>query len=153
MADVSIKQKLQDDMKEAMRARDQKRLDVIRFLLAAIKQKEVDERIVLDDAQTTAILEKFVKQRKDALEQFKAAGRDDLVAKENFELSIVRAYLPEPLSMEQVNALIKQAIKETSAVSVRDMGKVMTLLKPQLQGRADMGAVSTKIKELLSDLN
>ncbi|OGT06229.1 MAG: glutamyl-tRNA amidotransferase [Gammaproteobacteria bacterium GWF2_41_13] len=148
---MSIKRRLQDDMKEAMRARDQKRLDVIRFVLAAIKQKEIDERIVLDDNQTTAILEKFVKQRKDALEQFKAAGRDDLVAKENFELELVRAYLPEPLSMEQVSVLIEQAMKEVGAVSVRDMGKVMTILKPKLQGRADMGVVGAKIKERLSE--
>jgi len=151
MVDISIKRRLQDDMKEAMRARDQKRLDVIRFVLAAIKQKEIDERIVLDDNQTTAILEKFVKQRKDALEQFKAAGRDDLVAKENFELELVRAYLPEPLSMEQVSVLIEQAMKEVGAVSVRDMGKVMTILKPKLQGRADMGVVGAKIKERLSE--
>ncbi len=148
--DNPIKQKLTDDMKSAMKARDQKRLNVIRFILAAIKRQEVDTRIDLDEPQTLAILEKLAKQHRDSIEQFTNAGRNELAAKESFELDIVKSYLPEALSDAEIDQLIQEAIKETGAESIRDMGKVMGILKPKVQGRADMGALSDKIKQLLS---
>ncbi len=151
ITDHSIKQRLQEDMKTAMRARDQAKLGVIRFILAAIKQQEVDQRITLDDAQTIAILEKLVKQRRDSIQQFQNANRDDLVKKETFELGIVQEYLPEPLSEEALNQIIQNALKESGAASIKEMGKVMAIIKPQVQGRADMGNVSAKIKTLLSN--
>ncbi len=149
--DNPIKQRLTDDMKSAMKARDQKRLDVIRFILAAIKRKEVDDRIELDETQTLSILEKLSKQHKDSIDQFKQASREDLVEKETFGLEIVKSYLPEPLSETDLDQLIQESIKETGAESIRDMGKVMGILKPKVQGRADMGALSGKIKQLLQN--
>ena len=137
-------------MKDALRGRDKPRLGVIRLILAAVKQREVDERIELDDAQINAVLDKMSKQRRDSLEQFEKAGRDDLVAQEKFELGILKAYLPEPLSDAEIDALIEEAVQATGASSIKDMGKVMGLLKSKLQGRADMGAVSGKIKARLS---
>ena len=133
-----------------MRGRDKQRLGVIRLILAAVKQREVDERIELDDAQINAVLDKMSKQRRDSLEQFEKAGRDDLVAQEKFELGILKAYLPEPLSDAEIGALIEEAVQTTGASSIKDMGKVMGLLKSKLQGRADMGAVSGKIKARLT---
>ena len=147
---MSLKAKLQQDMKDAMRGRDKQRLGVIRLILAAVKQREVDERIELDDAQINAVLDKMSKQRRDSLEQFEKAGRDDLVAQEKFELGILKAYLPEPLSDAEIGALIEEAVQTTGASSIKDMGKVMGLLKSKLQGRADMGAVSGKIKARLT---
>ena len=137
-------------MKDALRGRDKQRLGVIRLILAAVKQREVDERIELDDAQINAVLDKMSKQRRDSLEQFEKAGRDDLVAQEKFELGILKAYLPEPLSDAEIGALIEEAVQTTGASSIKDMGKVMGLLKSKLQGRADMGAVSGQIKARLT---
>jgi len=147
---MSLKLRITDDMKAAMRARETARLGTIRLLLAAIKQKEVDERIELDDAAVSSIVEKLIKQRKDSISQFQAAGRDDLVAAEQAELVVLQAYLPEQLSAAEVEAAVAAAITESGASSARDMGKVMGLLKPRLAGRADMGQVSTLIKARLA---
>jgi len=150
MSNVStLKNRIQDEMKAAMRARNQQRLDVIRFLLAAIKQREIDEKIVLNNAQVTAVIEKQIKQLKDAINQFKEAGRDELVAKESFALKLLQTYMPEPLTDTELEALIKTIITETGASSIRDMGKVMGALKAKIQGRADMSKVSAKVKQLL----
>jgi uncharacterized protein YqeY len=137
-------------MKTAMKAHDARRLGVIRLLMAAIKQREVDERIVLDDAQILAVIDKMLKQRQDSVNQFQQAGRTDLVDQENFEIGVLQHYLPPALSDSEVDDLIKQAIATSDATSMKDMGAVMAQLKPQLQGRADMGKVSQRIKQLLS---
>jgi hypothetical protein len=147
---MSLKARVTDDMKTAMRAKDAARLGTIRLLLAAIKQKEVDERIELDDAAVSSIVEKLIKQRKDSISQFQAAGRDDLVAAEQAELVVLQAYLPEQLSTAEVEAAVAAAIAESGASSAKDMGKVMGLLKPRLAGRADMGQVSSLIKARLA---
>jgi uncharacterized protein YqeY len=147
---MSLKVRITDDMKAAMRAKDTARLGTIRLLLAAIKQKEIDERIELDDAVISSIVEKLIKQRKDSISQFQAAGRDDLVAVEQAELVVLQAYLPEQLSAAEVEAAVIAAITESGAASARDMGKVMGLLKPRLAGRADMGQVSALIKARLA---
>jgi len=147
---MSLKARIQEDMKAAMRGGDKARLAAIRLIMAAIKQREVDERIELDDAQVTAVLDKMVKQRRESIEQYEKAGRTDLVDKEKAELEVIQTYLPEPLSEDEINALIDEAIAETGASSIKDMGKVMGLLKPKLAGRADMGAVSGKVKARLS---
>ena len=147
---MSLKTRVTDDMKDAMRAKDSARLGTIRLLLAAIKQKEVDERIELDDATISSIVEKLIKQRKDSISQFQTAGRDDLVAIEQAELVVLQAYLPEQLSSAEVEAAVIAAIAESGATSAKDMGKVMGLLKPRLAGRADMGQVSTLIKTQLA---
>ena len=147
---MSLKARITDDMKAAMRARETARLGTIRLLLAAIKQKEVDERIELDDAAVSSIVEKLIKQRKDSISQFQAAGRDDLVAAEQAELVVLQAYLPEQLSTTEVEAAVVAAIAESGAASAKDMGKVMGLLKPRLAGRADMGQVSALIKARLA---
>ena len=147
---MSLKARITDDMKTAMRAKDTARLGTIRLLLAAIKQKEVDERIELDDAAVSSIVDKLIKQRKDSISQFQAAGRDDLVAAEQAELAVLQAYLPEQLSAAEVEAAVVAAIAESGASSAKDMGKVMGLLKPRLAGRADMGQVSALIKARLA---
>ena len=147
---MSLKARVTDDMKTAMRAREMVRLGTIRLLLAAIKQKEIDERIELDDAAVSSIVEKLIKQRKDSISQFQAAGRDDLVAVEQAELAVLQAYLPEQLSAAEVEAAVTAAIAESGASSAKDMGKVMGLLKPRLAGRADMGQVSALIKARLA---
>ena len=147
---MSLKARVTDDMKNAMRAKDTARLGTIRLLLAAIKQKELDERIELDDAAVSSIVEKLIKQRKDSISQFQAAGRDDLVTVEQAELVVLQAYLPEQLSAAEVEAAVIAAIAESGAASAKDMGKVMGLLKPRLAGRADMGQVSTSIKARLA---
>ena len=147
---MSLKARVTDDMKTAMRAKDTARLGTIRLLLAAIKQKEVDERIELDDAAVSSIVEKLIKQRKDSISQFQAAGRDDLVAAEQAELAVLQAYLPEQLPAAEVEAAVVAAIAESGASSAKDMGKVMGLLKPRLAGRADMGQVSALIKARLA---
>jgi hypothetical protein len=152
---MSLKLRITDDMKAAMRARETARLGTIRLLLAAIKQKEVDERIELDDAALGdpiigSIVEKLIKQRKDSISQFQAAGRDDLVTAEQAELVVLQAYLPEQLSAAEVEAAVVAAIAESGAASAKDMGKVMGLLKPRLAGRADMGQVSALIKARLA---
>ena len=137
-------------MKQAMRGGDKRRLGVIRLVMAAIKQREVDERIELDDAAVTAVLDKMAKQRRESIAQYSKAGRDDLVEQENFELELLKTYLPEQLEEAEIDAMIEAAIQSTGAASVKDMGKVMGQLKPRLQGRADMGAVSARIKARLS---
>ncbi|MDP1925634.1 MAG: GatB/YqeY domain-containing protein [Thiobacillus sp.] len=147
---MSLKARVTDDMKDAMRAKDTARLGTIRLLLAAIKQKEVDERIELDDAMISSIVEKLITQRKDSISQFQAAGRNDLVAVEQAELVVLQAYLPEQLSGAEVEAAVIAAIAESGAASAKDMGKVMGLLKPRLAGRADMGQVSSLIKARLA---
>ena len=139
------------DVKTAMKARDKARLGVLRLITAAIKQREVDERISLDDDQVIAVLEKMVKQRKDSIEQYQKAGRTELADQEAFEIGIIQEYLPEPLSPAEIEALIDEAIASTGACSMKDMGKVMGQLKPKLAGRADMGKVSQTIKQRLSD--
>ena len=146
---MSIKDRIQQDMKEAMRARDKARLGTIRLILAAIKQREVDERIELNDEQVIAVLDKMSKQRRESISQFEQAGRDDLIAQENAELEIIQPYLPEALGEDELNALIDAALEATGASSIKDMGKVMGQLKPKIQGRADMGAVSALIKSRL----
>ena len=146
---MSLKTRLQEDMKAALRAGDKPRLGVIRLAIAAIKQREVDERIELDDAQVLAVLEKMIKQRRDSVSQYEAAKREDLAAAERFEIGVIEGYLPAPLDAAELVALVDAAIAETGAESVRDMGKVMGLLKQRAAGRADMGAVSSLVKQRL----
>ncbi|HJS89358.1 MAG TPA: GatB/YqeY domain-containing protein [Steroidobacteraceae bacterium] len=147
---MTLKERITEDMKSAMRAGEKERLGTIRLALAAIKQREVDERITLDDGQVLAVLEKMIKQRKEAITQFQAGGRADLVAKESAEVSLLEAYLPARLSDAELDALIAGAIASTGATSAKDMGKVMALVKSQAQGRADMGVVSARVKEKLA---
>lgn len=156
MSSTALKDRITEDMKAAMRAKESDKLEVIRFLLAAIKQIEVDakraegeERTSLNDEQTMAVINKLIKQRRDSKEQFEQAGREDLAAKESYELSILMQYLPPQLNDSDIEALVRKAINESAAAGMQDMGKVMAILKPQLQGRADMSAVSAKIKSLL----
>ena len=146
----ALKARITADMKEAMRAKDKQRLATIRLILAATKQREVDERITLTDADVLAILDKMVKQRRDSISQFEKAGRDDLMAQEQVELDLIQTYLPQPLSDAEISALIEEAISSTDAAGMKDMGKVMGWLKPKLQGRADMGKVSGQIKQKLA---
>ena len=147
---MSLLTQIHDDVKTAMRAKDKERLAALRLITAAIKQKEVDERVEVDDAGALAILEKMVKQRKDSIEQFAKASRDDLIAKEQFELDIIQAYMPEQMSEAEISALVDEAVAATGAASMKDMGKVMGQLKPKVQGRADMGLVSKLLKAKLS---
>jgi uncharacterized protein YqeY len=149
LSSVSLKERITDDMKAAMRAGEKERLGVIRMITAAIKQREVDERISLDDAQVVAVLEKMVKQRKESLVQFQAGNRQDLVDKEAAEIDLLKSYLPSQLSEAQIDTLIAEAIAATGAGSVKDMGKVMSVIKAKAQGRADMGTVGAKIKAKL----
>ena len=146
---MTLKTQIQEDVKTAMRARDQKRLTALRLITAAIKQIEVDERIEVDDQRVLAVLDKMVKQRRESLEQYEAAGRDDLAAQETFELDLLSVYLPEALTDDEVAALIKQALADTGASSIRDMGAVMNKLRGDVQGRADMKAVSSAVKAQL----
>jgi uncharacterized protein len=147
---TTLKERISDDMKAAMRAGEKERLGTIRMLQAAIKQREVDERITLDDTQVLAVVEKMLKQRKESIAQFEQGGRTDLADKERSEIAQLQAYLPEQLSDAEVDALIKAAIASTGAASVKDMGKVMGVVKAQAAGKADMGAVSARIKAALS---
>ena len=146
---MALKDRITEDMKSAMRAGEKERLATIRLALAAIKQREVDERITLDDAQVLAVLEKMIKQRREAITQFEAGGRSDLVAKESAEIALLQTYLPAQMSPAEVDALIAEAIAATGATTIKDMGKVMAAVKPKAQGRADMGAVSARIKQRL----
>ncbi len=146
---MALKERITEDMKTAMRAADTERLATVRLLLAAIKQREVDERITLDDAQVLAVIEKMIKQRREAIAQFESGGRSDLVAKENGEIAVLQGYLPVQLTAAEVDALISEAIAATGAASIRDMGKVMGFVKPKAQGRTDMGALSARIKQKL----
>ena len=143
---MSLKERITQDMKDAMRSGDKERLGNIRMLQAAIKQREVDERITLDDGQVLAVVEKMIKQRKEAIAQFEAGGRADLAAKEQSEIALLQAYMPEQLSSTEVEALVAAAIAETAASTIKDMGKVMALVKTRAAGRADMAAVSALIK-------
>ncbi|SDI45896.1 GatB/YqeY domain-containing protein [Paraburkholderia phenazinium] len=147
---MSLKDRINDDMKAAMRARETERLGTIRLLLAAIKQREVDERVVLDDDAITAVIDKMIKQRKDSISQFEAAARADLVEKESAELTILSAYMPEQLSDAEIAAEVQAAVAQTGAAGPQDMGKVMGVLKPKLAGRADMTAVSGLVKAALA---
>ena len=147
---MSLKDRINDDMKAAMRARETERLGTIRLLLAAIKQREVDERIVLDDTAITAVIDKMIKQRKDSISQFEAAGRTDLVEKESAELTILSAYMPEQLSDAEIATEVQAAVAQTGAPGPQDMGKVMGVLKPKLAGHADMTAVSGLVKAALA---
>jgi len=147
---MTLKTRITDDMKAAMRARDAARLSAIRLLLAAIKQKEIDERIALDDAQVLATVERLLKQRRESIAQYEQAGRDDLAAKERFEADVLAAYLPAQLSDTEVDAAVAAAIAESGAAGPKDMGRVMGLLKLRLAGRADMAAVSARVKSRLA---
>lgn len=146
----SLKEQITSDMKDAMRAKDKDRLGTIRLIQAAIKQREVDERIELNDEQVLAVLDKMVKQRRDSISQYRDAGREELAAKEEAELMIIQHYLPEALSEAELDNLIEEAITSSGAESMKDMGKVMGILKSKVQGRADMGAVSASIKARLT---
>lgn len=146
---MTLKERINEDMKAAMRAGEKDRLGVIRMLQAAIKQREVDERITLDDAQVLAVLEKMLKQRKESIAQYESGGRADLVAKEAAEIAVLQTYMPAPLSDAELDAIITAAITESGAASIKDMGKVMGRVKAQAAGRADMGAVGARIKARL----
>ena len=147
---MSLKVRINDDMKAAMRARETERLGTIRLLLAAIKQREVDDRVELDDAAVTAVVDKMIKQRKDSISQFETAGRTDLVDKEKAELDVLSAYMPAQLSDAEVAAEVQAAVAQVGAAGPQDMGKVMGVLKPKLAGKADMTAVSGLVKAALS---
>lgn len=147
---MSLKDRIQEDVKQAMRARDKERLSALRMITATIKQREVDERIDLDDAQTLVVLERMLKQRRESISQYSLGGRADLVAKEQLECDIIQSYMPTPLTEAEIDALIAAAIATTGAQSVRDMGKVMAIVKEQAQGRADMAAVGARIKARLA---
>jgi uncharacterized protein YqeY len=150
MTTSAIKGQITEDMKTAMRAQDKERLATIRLILAACKQREVDERIELTDEHVLAILDKMVKQRRESIAQFEAANRQDLSQKEAVEITVVQSYLPAQLSTAEIIALIDAAIQETGAITVKDMGKVMGIIKPKIQGRADVGIVSNQVKDRLS---
>lgn len=147
---ATLKDQLTEEMKAAMKAKDKERLGVIRLILSECKRVEVDERIELSDERVLTILDKMVKQRRDSAKQYQDAGRDELAAQENFEISVIREFLPEPLSEAELVAIIDRAIKDSGAASPQDMGKVMAAVKPQIQGRADMGAVSQLVRQKLS---
>ena len=146
---MALKDRITEDMKTAMRAGDKDRLGTIRLALAAIKQREVDERITLDDTQELAVLDKMIKQRREAITQFQAGARADLVARETAEIGVLQGYLPAQMSEAEIDQLIVEAIAATGAASIKDMGKVMAAVRPKAQGRADLGAISARIKQKL----
>ena len=145
-----LKTRIQDDVEAAMRARDRARLGALRLVTAAIKQKEVDGRIPLDDAAVLGVLEKMIKQRRDSLDQFVQAGRQELADQEAFEIEVIHRYMPSPLSETEVDAMIEAAVNETGAATMKDMGRLMGVLKPKLMGRADMGEISERVKARLA---
>lgn len=149
---MSLKDQLTNDMKTAMKGGDKERLGTIRLINAAIKQREVDERILLDDSQVLSVLEKMLKQRRDSFSQFQAAGRNDLADKENFEIGVITSYLPAQMTAPEVDAAITAAIAEAGATGPKDMGKVMGLVKPKVAGRTDMGKLSELVKARLATL-
>ena len=149
---MSLKARIQEDVKAAMRAQDKRRLGALRLVSAAIKQREVDERIELDDSQVVAVLRKMLKQRQDSLTQFRAGGRDDLADQEAFEIALIEGFLPQALGVEEVDAIVARCVAEVGATSARDMGKVMARMKELVEGRADMGVVSARVKERLARL-
>lgn len=146
----ALRTRLQEDMKAALKSQEKSELAAIRLILAAVKQREVDERITLDDSQVIAVLDKMVKQRRESITQYQAGSRQDLIDQEQFEIDLIQRYLPTPLSDAELEALIQQAISGTNAKTMQDMGKVMAILKPQVQGRTDIGNLSNKIKQLLT---
>jgi hypothetical protein len=146
---MSLKERIREDMKAAMRSGDKRRLGIVRLIMAAIKQREVDERVELDEGEVTVVLDKMLKQRRESLTQYEQAQRADLAEQEAFEMSVLQEYLPPPLGDAEIEQLIEAAISETGASSMKDMGKVMGILRPRLAGRADMGAVSGQIKARL----
>ncbi len=150
MADAELKQRITDAMKAAMRAKDKPRLGTIRLMMAEFKRIEVDERIDLNEARIIAVLDKMVKQRRDSIKQYLEAGRQELADQESFEISVIQEFLPAALSEDELNAIVKKAIADSGAEGPRDMGKVMALVKPQIQGRADMGAISQLVKSQLN---
>jgi uncharacterized protein YqeY len=147
---VNLRQQITEDMKSAMRSGDAGRRDAIRLLLAALKQREVDERIELDDAAVVAVIEKMLKQRRDSIAQYEAAGRQDLADAEKFEVGVLQGYMPAALSDAEIDAIVAEAVSTSGAKAPQDMGKVMAVLKPRLAGRADMGKVSTLVKAKLA---
>jgi uncharacterized protein len=147
---MSLAERLREDVKQAMRAADKPRLGTLRLVMAAIKQREVDERIQLDDGQITEVLQKMIRQRQDSVTQFRAGGREDLVAKESAEIDLLSDYLPRPLSAAEIDAMIDAAVAATAATTLRDMSKVMAEIKARAQGRADMSAVSTAVRARLT---
>ena len=149
MTTTSLKDRIQEDMKAAMKARETERLNAIRLLMAAIKQREVDERIMLDDAAVAAVIDKLIKQRRDSINQYEQAGREDLAAAERAEIDVLSPYQPAQLSAEEVDAAVRAAIVQTGAAGPADMGKVMGILKPQLAGKTDLAAVSQRVKSAL----
>jgi len=149
MSDSELKTRINDDVKSAMRAKDKNRLGALRLITAAIKQKEVDERIEMDDTAVLTVLEKMVKQRKDSIEQYGKAGRDDLIATEQYELDLIQTYLPEQMTEAEIEAIVAEAIAATGATEMKDMGKVMGQVKPKVAGKADMGLVSKLVKARL----
>jgi len=147
---MALREQLNDDIKTAMKARETERLNALRLLSAAVKQREVDERITLDDAAVVAVIEKMIKQRKDSIAQYEKAARQDLADKEKYEISVIEAYMPRQLSQAEVDAIVAEAIAASGAKSAADMGKVMGIVKPKLAGRADMGRVSGLVKAKLA---
>ena len=145
-----LKLRLQEEMKAAMKGGDKQRLSIVRLILAAIKQREVDDRAELTDEQVLAVLDKMVKQRRDSVSQFEAAGRTELAAQESYEIGVIQEFLPTALTEEEISALVDEAIASTGAAAIRDMGKAMGVIKPKVQGRADMGMVSALVKSKLS---
>ena len=146
---MSLRDRINEDMKNAMRAREAEKLGALRLLLAAMKQREVDERITLDDAAVVSVIEKMMKQRRDSIEQYEKAQRQDLADKEKYEMSVLQAYLPQGLSQSEIDAIVADAIASSGAKSAADMGKVMAIVKPKVAGRADMGKVSALVKSKL----
>jgi len=146
---MSLKERIQNDLKQAMRDKDQARVDTLRLLNAAIKQREVDERITLDDAGVLAVIDKLIKRSRESIEQYEKGGRADLAAKEQADVAVWQSYLPQPLTDAEIEQLINDAIAACGAPSIRDLGKVMGVLRPQLQGRADIGQVSARVKARL----
>ena len=147
---MALRERLNEDMKAAMKAREQNRLDALRLLLAAVKQREVDERITLDDGGMVAVIEKMLKQRRESIAQYEKAGRQDLADREKFEISVLEGYMPQPLSQGEIEAIVAEAVASTGAKSAAEMGKVMGVVKPRLAGRADMGKVSALVKSKLA---
>jgi uncharacterized protein YqeY len=147
---MTLRDRINEDMKNAMRAREAERLGALRLLLAAVKQREVDERITLDDAAVVSVIEKMLKQRRDSISQYEKAARQDLADKEKYEVSVLEAYLPQGLAPAEVEAIVAEAVAASGATSAADMGKVMALVKPKVAGRADMGKVSALVKSKLS---
>ncbi len=147
---MALREQLNEDMKAAMKARDPERLGALRLALAAVKQREIDERVTLDDAGVIAVIEKMIKQRRDSIAQYEKAARQDLADKEKFEISVIETYLPQQLSQGEIEAIVAEAVNATGAKSPQDMGKVMGVVKPKLAGRADMGRVSALVKARLA---